>query len=358
MECLNIRSELRNTKKAIHNGKLRIGFLGGSITETRVPHNWTEPFIHSLTKQYKNLTVISENAAIGATGSDLGLIRVNRDIISKNCDLVFLEYSVNDYWTNSRERKDALEGIIRRLLRYGSCDIVLVHTYCQEMYARMMEGEIPDSIADFEELARYYQLNTAWVGRYALDYVQDGQMRFEEWLPDGLHPQYRGSAVYAQCVYELILNGMECSLKRPDSMKEPLSPTNWENATLLPVQDLEAKHPFYIKRCSTQSFVDYVLYTSAVNAVLSFSFVGRGCIVVFDFGTHSAEFTYQVDGGSIETSNRDRPQWCGVNGWLRPFVIGGDLCNEKHEITIKVIHGGTQEHRGTNFELAYILVLQ
>ena len=59
MENYVLRSALTHTKKAIAGKKLTIGFLGGSITQSRVPHNWGDPFIHLLTNAFRDLTVVS-----------------------------------------------------------------------------------------------------------------------------------------------------------------------------------------------------------------------------------------------------------------------------------------------------------
>ena len=43
-------------------------------------------------------------------------------------------------------------------------------------------------------------IGSVWMGLHALREVRRGLLTWEEWLPDGLHPENRGSLVYAHSV--------------------------------------------------------------------------------------------------------------------------------------------------------------
>lgn len=81
------RNPLVNTMKAIENGKLIIGFVGGSITDGRGFHNWPEPVVAWFVEKYPDVQIVVENAAIGATGSDLAVFRAERDLINRGCKI-------------------------------------------------------------------------------------------------------------------------------------------------------------------------------------------------------------------------------------------------------------------------------
>jgi lysophospholipase L1-like esterase len=357
MQPIQLRSQLTHTKLALAQQQLTIGFLGGSITENRVPHNWPEAIIRFFLSQNPGLQLTIQNAAIGATGSDFGLMRVDQDIITKRPHLVFIEYAVNDWWTPSQVRLEQMEGIIRRLKRYGKCDIVLIYTYLQDMYNDLTKDHMPLIVSEYESLASYYHLNSVYSGYFAFQRVKQGLLRFDEWLPDGLHPQYVGSEVYAEPIKEMIKEGLMYRIIDQSSLPTPLEANNWEHARLIPLSSIHLSPTFYRKRSSTQAFVDDVIYSSAVGAILEIPFSGRGLVLVFDFGKRSSEFKYSIDGGITEVSKRDRPVWCGNSGWLRPFLIGGNLDLKPHQITLEIIHGNQLDCDGTLFELTHILEL-
>ena len=73
------------------------------------------------------------------------------DLIDRGCDIVFIEFAVNDNDADRPADADAgrahPQAAGRR--RPGS---VFVYTFCHDMYEAMMDGRMPASIAEFEEL--------------------------------------------------------------------------------------------------------------------------------------------------------------------------------------------------------------
>ena len=94
-----------------------------------------------------------ENAAIGATGSDFSVFRVQRDLIDRGCDVVFIEYAVNDEEISTAKRYRSREGLIRKLLQGDVRDLILVYTFYDSMIMHMDNDSYPPSIEEFEQLA-------------------------------------------------------------------------------------------------------------------------------------------------------------------------------------------------------------
>src|SRR5688500_18389521 len=99
------RSGLRRTRAAIDRRQITLGFIGGSITDGRTGYSWPEATIAWFCRTFPGVRVIVENAAIGATGSELACFRARRDLVDRGCDLVFVEYAVNDFNENSDKRR-------------------------------------------------------------------------------------------------------------------------------------------------------------------------------------------------------------------------------------------------------------
>ncbi len=359
------RRPLSYTQKAISEGHLTGDFIGGAITDARTRDRWPEPVIAWLVENYPDVRIKVENAAIGATGSDLAVFRAERDLLQRNCDLVFVEYAVNDRDQNAEIRRKAREGLIRKLLSRGACDVMLVYTFAQDMYKEMVEGNIPPSIGEFEQLAEHYQLNSVWVGLYALEELRKGRMKWEDWLPDGLHPQQRGSLSYAQAVSGYLKDKLseardgleELELK---CLPDPLYADNWEKTAFLSFDKVKTFGPWYVERSCDSVWMDELLTTASVGAELQFEFEGRGLSLGFNFGKRSSEFEYALDGGAWETSCRERPVWCGDQGWFKIFHLADGLENGRHQLCLRVIHGDgdRSQWQGTNFKLAFIGVIQ
>ena len=357
------RGGLSRTLRKLGEASLTVGFAGGSITDPRTGQNWPEPVIAWFVETFPGVRVFVENMAIGATGSESAVFRAQRDLIDRDCDLVFVEYAVNDQGVAPGTRRKTREGLLRKLLAGQGRDIVLTYTYGQAMYEDMAAGKIPATIAEFEQLGEHYGIGSVWMGLHAFHEVQAGRMRWEEWLPDGVHPQSRGSLSYAQSVTaflekELIAGPGAGRILTGNRLPAPLDNDNWQTAASVPFSDVTLTGPWCVRRWPTNEWIDQVLDTAAIGARLSFRFDGRVLSLGLDFGKASADFRYRLDGADWQTVHLDRPQWCGDSGWYRFVTVRDDLPSALHEIEIEVIHGNTPECAGTNFRLAYIGVVK
>lgn len=359
LEIFQHRGGLARTREALKRGDLTVGFLGGSITDARPGHNWPEPVTAWLAERFPEIRLSVENAAIGATGSLSAVFRVDRDILARNCDLVFVEYAVNDHGVDSAERMRTREGLLRKLLADGARDVVLVYTFSQPMYAEMREGRVPPSIAELEQLGERYNIGSVWMALHALREVEAGHMRWEEWLPDGLHPQSRGSLSYGTAVRiflerELIASPSAGEIARGEALPAPLTADHWQSARVLPFGEMEWSGPWTLRRWPHYEWIEQALCTSAPGSVLRFSFAGRALAMGMDFGTHSADFRIRLDGGEWREIRQDRPDWCGPSGWYKALILADDLASGDHRVELETLHGDRDGCKGTNFRLGFI----
>jgi hypothetical protein len=362
-DVVKIRGELRRAKEQLKRNRLTVGFIGGSITDGRPGHNWPEPVTRWLADRFPEARFTVENAGIGATGSDLAAFRAKRDLIDPGCDLVFVEFAVNDWEVPTERRNKTREGLLRQLLADGKRDVVLVYTYNQDMYEDMMNDRVPPSIAEFEALAEHYGLSSVWMGKHALNEVRRGLLQWEEWLPDGLHPTQRGSLSYGTSVigfleHELLTEVESASAETNSGvLPAPLNQGHWQNVRFVPFDDIRTEGPWTVRRWVNLQWIDHSLSTFAVGSKLSFPFEGTVLALAFDFGKRSAEFRYRVDGGEWKISDRERPDWCGPSGWLKLEVLYDDLPPGNHVFELEVVHGSRPDCGGTNFDLAFVGVV-
>jgi hypothetical protein len=357
LQTVKHRNPLASTRQAIAQGKLSVGFMGGSIT-AGWNHNWPSPVTSWLTETYPNLLVSAENAAIGATGSDSGCVRADREIVGRGCHLTFVEYAVNDHEQTPERRGRSREGLIRKLLADGQ-DVVLVYTYRQEMYADMSAGKVPASIAEFEVLAEHYGLGSVWVGLHALNEVRAGRMNWTEWLPDGLHPSHLGSLSYGQAVICFLRAELERAVQRKGaaSIPDPLYPYNWQSISEMPLTGASLRGPWVLKRVYEYPHVEQVLETHTPGAGLRIKFSGRGLILVIDAGKRTSEFNYRIDGGGWVYLERERHGWASESGMFQPLVVADELVPGEHVFEMEVTHGNRVDCQGTECRLAQIGVL-
>ena len=95
VEEVNVREGVGNFLRKIREGKKEIvvAYLGGSITAMT---GWRDLTTDWLKKTYPGVMFKEIHASIGGTGSNLGMFRLERDVLSKKPDLVFLDFACND----------------------------------------------------------------------------------------------------------------------------------------------------------------------------------------------------------------------------------------------------------------------
>jgi lysophospholipase L1-like esterase len=332
------RQGLPRTRAALAAGKLTVGFLGGSITAPHPGKSWPEPLLAWLVNRFPQVRVTVENGAIGATGSDLAAFRASDTVLPAKCDLVFVEYAVNDYGTATDFRNRTREGLLRQLLATG-CDVVLAYTYFNDMKPDMEAGRVPPSIAEFETLADHYGLGSVWMGLHAWHEVHAGLMTWPEWLPDGIHPENRGSLSYATSVIAYLEKELAASpapAPRP-ALPPALYAGNWEKVRRIPFDAVQSSGPWTVRRWYTCPGIDWALHTTAPGATLKFAFDGYGLALVFHFHGLASEVRYRVDGGEWAVTKRDRPEWCNTNGWPRLLLVTDTLQAGRHEFELETL---------------------
>lgn len=316
-----IRNELHSVQEALDKGQLSIGFLGGSITEQSAQHNWADQLTVMLKDEYSDVRIRTQNLAIGATTSMLGVLHCIQELRMDH-DLVFIEFAVNDFDMNPDYRFAAREGIIRQIREKSKADIIIVYTYFDKMYPYYAQGTLPPTISDFEIIAQHYQLSSVNMGAKAFDMMKRGLMRLDEWLPDGTHPQYRGSVVYAQEVLACIQESLQVvsDKKICEHIYAPIRTQNWSTAAFLAWDEVQLNGPWVLKETSDK-WIHEFLYTSSLTASLSFHTHGRVVLLGNLYGPPSAELRFRINNGPWQKIMRYKEDWIQGLSWYRVEVL-------------------------------------
>lgn len=352
MEIFNHRGGLVRFRDAVNNrGSVRVGFIGGSITQECVKINWPE-FVAAWVKNAAgNKPVYIENMGIGGTGSDIAAFRFDREMASKDCDLIFVEFAVNDEEFDTHLRRRSREGLVRKILSKTRADIVFVYTYIQSMLPDMMADRTPKSIAEFEEIAQHYEIGSVWMAKSAFDMVNEGLMSFENFLGDGLHPNQLGSGIYANAVIQFLSREMSLTSAAAPRSVQPLYADNWEKASVVPFEQITTKGCWYIRSLYNYDF-RHTLYTSSLTAVASVTCKCKTMVVCRLHGTRCGMFKYRIDGGEWITEKKDVAVWMGGADYPWQIVLIDDTKESEH--TVEFMCEKTERECGSSLYIAYI----
>jgi lysophospholipase L1-like esterase len=251
VECRE-RGGLPNVFAKWKAGKeVRVAYLGGSITEQ---NGWRPKTLAWFKTQYPASSIVEINAAIGGTGSDLGVYRVRQDVLDHKPDLLFVEFAVNDGGAPVDRIQKAMEGIVRQTWRADpSTDICFVYTLTEGMLGDLEGGKFPRAASAMEAVADHYAIPSIHMGLEVAHLHQAGKLLFTGPLPkteaeraalngkivfsgDGVHPYPEtGHALYLESIERSMAKIEKVGKRGRHRLPAPLLADNWEQAKLIPL---------------------------------------------------------------------------------------------------------------------------
>lgn len=193
---------LENVLEKMKNGEsVSIAFIGGSVTEGALAASYEESyadcFAARLREDYPDAELTYINAGLSGTGSSLGVMRYDRDVVeAAGCrpDIVFLEFAIND-WQEPTEGR-AYESMIRTILEADNEPAVILLFSVAQNEWNTQEVYIP--------MGEHYGLPMVSIKDAVMKPLADGNMTKKEFFADEYHPSTYGHKIMADCLGELI----------------------------------------------------------------------------------------------------------------------------------------------------------
>ena len=178
-------------EKAAKGADIIIAFLGGSITQGCNSTAYEKCYVELVKKwfenKFKDIEVICINAGVGATGSLIGVHRADKQVLSKNPDIVFVDAAVND--KDEYYCKVSYESEIRKLLS-SECKPAVV-----EVFMTMVDG------VNYQEqqikIGENYNLPMISFRETAKELVDNYNFKWSDLLTDEVHPNDDGHKIIA-----------------------------------------------------------------------------------------------------------------------------------------------------------------
>lgn len=191
--------------KARAGERLTVVFFGGSLTWSA---NATEPNVTGfrglmakyLTEQYPKAHFTFVDAAIGGTGSNLGMFRLERDVLSKKPDLVFLDFACNDGGENTAIAPTCCyEYLLREMIRRSICVQQMFFTFKDWTKPGAMPSKVHPRRDVYWQLAKEYGTPVGDVYEMPLwKQMNAGEVPVDKvWPIDGGHPDDIGYRMFA-----------------------------------------------------------------------------------------------------------------------------------------------------------------
>ncbi len=328
--------------RAAHGEPLRYVAIGGSITQAS-GDGWVGEWLR---EQFPESDVTVVNSGMSATGSSLGIFRIDRDVIAHQPDLVAIEYCVNDGGGSDEDVVRYMETLVVRLKSLPKPPaIVIVEAASQ--------GGV--NLERHRRVARHYGLIEVDM-QVAVD-AQGGT--WSDYFSDTVHPNKAGHELYAKTMSGVLAPLVERARSSRVEIKPAMLPAPLSvkplllDARMIPLQGYvtpgwraEASLPAWWNR-----FFQGVLTADKPGAVLKIPVRGTTIGVFSALSKDYGSFYASVDGGlpsHVFTNTRDGYSYTG---------FASDLPAREHVLTL-VLPAKNAEDPKLNgpVKLGYLLV--
>ncbi len=391
-ELIRRRDGLGNVlAKLREGGPVNIAYLGGSITAAP---GWRVKTREWFSREFPQAEVKEIDAAIGGTGSDLGVFRLERDALRHKPDLLFVEFAVNDGGASPQHIWQAMEGIVRQTWAANPrTDICFVYTYRVGYEAELEQGLCPRAASAMEMLADHYRIPSINFALKIVELQQMGKLVFQSDEPteagvvrfskDGVHPLDEGHQIYTDVVADAVRQFGDGSvpIDHHPKLETPFVADHWQAAKMVPI-DAAMLSPEWKElppeSSLTKSFgnrMGTLWEATQPGSRLSFKFRGSTAKLYDLLGPDGGQVIITVDGETREKPVPRFDSYCTYHRIATLSLAEGLDPNEVHTVTVEVhqeqpnrepvafrlenpeVELKSAKYQGTNIRASQILVL-
>lgn len=190
-DTARLKAKLDQVFDESYTGQTNVFFLGDSISEGSGSSGGAS-FRKLVTKWFTDnakSTTVCQTASIGATDSYLAVHRVDKDVLSKDPDIIFIEF-INDL--DNDFYKATMESLIRKCLAAPTNPAVVL--------IEMVLEDGGNCQACHAASAKAYGVPVLSYRDAVMPEVEAGNFRFRQISGDGTHPNYIGHAWTAEII--------------------------------------------------------------------------------------------------------------------------------------------------------------
>lgn len=348
-DYINYANGLPNTYKKLNEDKaLNVVYIGGSLTNgTGGSPCWRVLVTQWFDTYYPNADINHYNSGIGGTGSRYGAYRLERDVLSHEPDLVFIDFAINDIYKKetTKEERVLYETLIREILEaYPDCEIVSVFFTDNSNAALSYRNSLIRTAEAQKEVGDYYGIPSINAASALIKGVmgKDYANVWSKYFTDIVHASALGYKAYADCIIEFLANSLfnkqytdadYGNKAMPEMYGDMLYDGNRTNDTAnladLTYSNNAGGNGFTI---TTTGGVP-IYNASGAGATFVYSFTGTeiGFYSTY-YGKYSMEIS--IDGGDFEKYSYTQDDNC--------VILYDDLEAGQHTITIKATSATVQ----------------
>lgn len=365
------REGVGNVMKKIQAGQeVTVAYLGGSITAMNGWRNMTTDWLKAT---YPKATFKEVHAAIGGTGSDLGVFRLGRDVLAHKPDLLFVEFATNDGGQPPEQIWRSMEGIVRQTWKQDPLtDIVFTYTITTAFTNDYCNGVCNRSASAMELLADHYGIPSINFGIRVAQLLKENKLLMDAkvietavpkespdrdkqirekiaadprllFANDGVHPREEGHELYKAAIIAGLTQMKDMpAADHKAKLAKAFIADNWEAAKMIPLSDKMLTGNWKALAADDgrqRSFGDrmgQIWMADQPGSKLRFKFKGSMAKVYDLLGPDGGQVTVTVDG---KTGAKPVPRFDSYCTYHRIATLGlvydSDM-SQTHEVTVEI----------------------
>lgn len=323
------RGGLANTFARLRQGQpVRIAYLGGSVTQM---DGWRNHVTSWFSARYPGL-ITEVNAGWPGTGSAIGALRMQRDVLVHQPNLIFIEFAIND------ETGDPLnftmrnyDGMVRQAWAQNrSIDLCFIEVFATYIEPPYLEGRLPTTVDAHYRIADHYAIPSVNVGWALYQRVLAGTP-LSSLLPDGAHPNATGHQVYADAIFPLLESERAAAATAtPHPLPVPKTDYPILGSSLVALGDITLPSGW---TRGTGFGVSSFAQSSQQGAEITRTFSGPIAVLTFIRNPDGGQVGYSINGSAFTGINLYHD-----SAWLYAIPIGKTLATSgTHSVRLRVL---------------------
>lgn len=332
-------------RKAAAGEQVTIACIGGSITQGTISSgasdgevgfkkSYADIFFEWWEQSFPQAEFSFINAGIGATGSYIGVHRVQKDVLDYEPDLVLIEFSVND--SSSNTSKTTYDNLVRKILKDENHPAVML----------LFMGQTNGSNAqDTHVLIGFnYKLPMVSYANVISDMITNDIFSDKQLSGDVTHPSALGHAITGEILWKYLNNvyvqmdsfGEPQPFDEPAVTREVYLDTEILDSTTLTPDDMGT---FTESSKFTNFPNDWTCEEGEGNLTFTITCSRLGILYYCTTDSLSGQFEVYVDGESAATLNADFSGGWGNYAEAREVYSSNEAA--EHTIVIKKAEDST-----------------
>lgn len=302
--------------KARAGEKVTMAFIGGSITEG-VGGGQDGCYARLTADMFARKfggSISFVNAGLSGTPSNLGVLRLSRDVLEKSPDIIFVEFAVND--GQDKIAKESYESLVKAALEApGEPAVILLFNVIESGYTAQ---------AHMKQIGEFYDLPMISAADALTPEFEEGRMTWQDYSDDQSHPNRYGHSLiceFAEHLFEAAYDADEPGgytvkpgevFGAPYANTELVTPT-YEGGDNITIEDTGAFLPV---SSGTSGFPESWQLSEEGSGSMKMTVTGSAFFVVFkrDKSADRGSFDVYIDGERLSAVDTNQP-----DGWGEAF---------------------------------------